>query len=194
MSRYVDSLQIGGVEHLRSNLQDRNPEIAVNINRTRANREGISTAQIGPEVRTAIYGTEASKFKTADDEYPIQVRYAEPYRYDVDAMRERPAHLPRRYRRRAPGAHLGGGRRYLRHHLRRHQAQGHASSVITISSNVLKRLHRPRRGAPDVANGPQSLPYAAGYTVKMGGAQEDQKETSDFLRRGRPRGHRRSSS
>ena len=80
MTRYVDSLHIGGVEALRSNLQDRNPEIAVNINRTRANREGISTGQIGMEVRTAIYGTEASKFKTSDDEYPIQVRYAEPYR------------------------------------------------------------------------------------------------------------------
>ncbi|MEJ7661581.1 MAG: efflux RND transporter permease subunit [Hymenobacter sp.] len=98
VTRYVDSLQIGGVEQLRSNLEDRNPEIAVNIDRTRANREGISTAQIGLEVRTAIYGTEASKFKTADDEYPIQVRYAEPYRSDVDAMVNAPAHLPRRHR------------------------------------------------------------------------------------------------
>ncbi|RZK25529.1 MAG: efflux RND transporter permease subunit, partial [Hymenobacter sp.] len=70
VQRYVDSLHIAGVEALRSDLQDRNPEIGVNINRTRANREGISTGQLGLEVRTAIYGYEASKFKTPDDEYP----------------------------------------------------------------------------------------------------------------------------
>lgn len=57
VERYVDSLHIGGIEDLRSNLEDRNPEIAVNIDRTRANREGISTGQIGLEVRTAIYST-----------------------------------------------------------------------------------------------------------------------------------------
>ncbi|MCM3468378.1 hypothetical protein M3643_12960, partial [Staphylococcus lugdunensis] len=31
VERYVDSLRIGGIEDLRSNLEDRNPEIAVNI-------------------------------------------------------------------------------------------------------------------------------------------------------------------
>ena len=34
VTRYIDSLKIGGVEKLRSNLEDRNPEIAVNIDRT----------------------------------------------------------------------------------------------------------------------------------------------------------------
>nr|GFC78020.1 hypothetical protein [Tanacetum cinerariifolium] len=39
VERYVDSLKIGGIEDLRSDLQDRNPEIGVRINRVRANRE-----------------------------------------------------------------------------------------------------------------------------------------------------------
>ena len=125
VTRYIDSLKIGGVEQLRSNLEDRNPEIAVNIDRTRANREGISTAQIGSEVRTSIYGYEASKFKTADDEYPHPgaLRQALPRRYRHGA--ERPAFLPRRHGCHPPGAHLVGGPGELRHHLRRHQAQRH---------------------------------------------------------------------
>jgi multidrug efflux pump len=176
---YVDSLHIGGVEALRSNLQDRNPEIAVNINRVRANREGISTGQIGMEVRTAIYGTEASKFKTSDDEYPIQVRYAEPYRSDVDAV----VNAPLTFRdatgaiRQVPissvadvtyGSTYGGIKRK------------DTKRVITISSNVLNGF-----SGPDVAAAVQtalkSFPTPPGYTIDMGGAQESQKETTDFL-------------
>ncbi|WP_345054248.1 efflux RND transporter permease subunit [Hymenobacter glaciei] len=179
VTRYVDSLHIGGVEALRSNLQDRNPEIAVNINRTRANREGISTGQIGMEVRTAIYGTEASKFKTSDDEYPIQVRYAKSYRSDVDAV----INAPLTFRdatgaiRQVPissvadvtyGSTYGGIKRKDTHR------------VITISSNVLNGY-----SGPDVAAAVQtalkSFPTPPGYTIDMGGAQESQKETTDFL-------------
>ncbi|MBF9221572.1 efflux RND transporter permease subunit [Hymenobacter ruricola] len=177
--RYVDSLKIGGVEQLRSNLEDRNPEIAVNINRTRANREGISTGQIGLEVRTAIYGSEASKFKTPDDEYPIQVRYAKPYREDVDAV----VNAPLTFRdatgaiRQVPissvadvtyGSTYGGIKRK------------DTKRVITISSNVLGGYT-----GPDVVRNIQtalkSFPLPPGYTINMGGAQENQKETSDFL-------------
>ncbi|GAA3984312.1 efflux RND transporter permease subunit [Hymenobacter antarcticus] len=177
--RYVDSLKIGGVEQLRSNLEDRNPEISVNINRTRANREGISTAQIGSEVRTAIYGTEASKFKTDDDEYPIQVRYAAPYRNDVDAIINAPLTF-----RDATGAvrqvpissvadvtystTYGGIKRK------------DTKRVITISSNVLTGYT-----GPDVVRNIQTalkaFPTPPGYVIGMGGAQENQKETSDFL-------------
>jgi multidrug efflux pump subunit AcrB len=86
VERYIDSLQIGGIEDLRSDLEDSNPELTVSIDRVRANREGLSTAQIGSEIRTAIFGKEASKFKHDEDEYPIQIRYAEPYRKNIDAL------------------------------------------------------------------------------------------------------------
>ncbi|MFD1871159.1 efflux RND transporter permease subunit [Hymenobacter bucti] len=179
VEHYVDSLKIGGIEDLRSDLQDRNPEIGVRINRVRANREGISTAQIGSEVRTAIYGFEASKFKTADDEYPIQVRYAKPYRDNVDAI----VNSPLTFRdatgavRQVPisavadvnyGTTYGGIKRKDTHRL------------ITISSNVLNGFTGPDVVA-NVTRALKSFPVPAGYTVKMGGAQEDQKETSDFL-------------
>jgi multidrug efflux pump len=179
VTRYIDSLKIGGVEQLRSNLEDRNPEIAVNIDRNRANREGISTGQIGLEVRTAIYGSEASKFKTADDEYPIQVRYAKPYRDDVNAIVNSPLTF-----RDATGAirqvpissvadvtystTYGGIKRK------------DVKRVITISSNVLNGFTGPDVVA-NIQTALKSFPVPNGYTIKMGGAQEDQKETSDFL-------------
>ena len=177
--RYVDSLKIGGVEQLRSNLEDRNPEIAVNINRVRANREGISTAQIGQEVRTAIYGFEASKFKTADDEYPIQVRYAKPYRDNMDAI----LNAPLTFRdatgtvRQVPVSSVadikysttyGGIKRKDTHRL------------ITISSNVLNGFTGPDVVAK-IEQALKRFPTPPGYTIRMGGAQEDQQETANFL-------------
>ncbi|RZK22170.1 MAG: efflux RND transporter permease subunit, partial [Hymenobacter sp.] len=179
VQRYVDSLHIAGVEALRSDLQDRNPEIGVRINRTRANREGISTGQIGLEVRTAIYGYEASKFKTPDDEYPIQVRYAKPYRDNVDAI----LNAPLTFRdatgavRQVPissvadvnyGTTYGGIKRKDTHRL------------ITISSNILNGYGQNDVIA-QVTQALKAFPTPPGYTLRMGGAQEDQKETSDFL-------------
>ncbi|WP_223652606.1 efflux RND transporter permease subunit [Hymenobacter psoromatis] len=180
VERYVDSLKIGGIEDLRSDLEDRNPEIGVNINRVRANREGISTGQIGQEVRTAIYGFEASKFKTPDDEYPIQVRYAKPYRDNIDAILNAPLtfrDLSAGSIRQVPlsavadvhyGTTYGGIKRKDTHRL------------ITISSNVLNGFTGPDVVA-NVERALKSFPTPPGYTIKMGGAQEDQKETSDFL-------------
>ncbi|MBD2713825.1 efflux RND transporter permease subunit [Microvirga sp. STR05] len=179
VTRYIESKKIGGIEQLRSNLEDRNPEIAVDINRIRANREGISTAQIGSEVRTAIYGTEASKFKTPDDEYPIQVRYAEPYRSDVDAI----LNSPLTFRdatgaiRQVPissvadvryGTTYGGIKRK------------DVKRVITISSNVLNGFTGPDV-VRQIETSLKAFPTPPGYSVKMGGAQEDQEETSSFL-------------
>ncbi|QIL76782.1 efflux RND transporter permease subunit [Hymenobacter sp. HDW8] len=179
VERYIDSLNIGGIEDLRSNLEDRNPEIAVNIDRVRANREGISTAQIGVEVRTAIYGYEASKFKTADDDYPIQVRYAKPYREDVNAI----LNSPLTFRdatgqiRQVPISSVAGveyGTTYggiKRKDVKR---------VITISSNVLNGFTGPDV-VREIETALKAFPTPSGYTISMGGAQEDQQETSDFL-------------
>jgi len=179
VTRYIESKKIGGIEQLRSNLEDRNPEIAVNIDRIRANREGISTAQIGMEVRTAIYGSEASKFKTPDDEYPIQVRYAKPYRDDIDAI----LNSPLTFRdatgsiRQVPissvadvnyGTTYGGIKRK------------DVKRVITISSNVLSGFTGPDVVA-QIETALKAYPTPDGYSIKMGGAQEDQQETSDFL-------------
>jgi multidrug efflux pump subunit AcrB len=180
VERYIDSLQIAGVEDLRSDLQDKNPEISIAIDRVRANREGVSTAQIGSEIRTAIFGYEASKLKRNEDEYPIQVRYAEPYRKNIDALMD----MRITFRDMASGqirqiplssvasidysTTYGGIRRK------------NAKRMVTISSNVLEGYNANEV----VAQITQALPdfkAPEGYEVRMGGQQEEQKETGDFL-------------
>lgn len=86
VKRYLDSLAIPGVEELRSDLIVSKPEINIQIDRDRANRVGISTAQIGNEFRTAILGKEASKFKDGEDEISIDVRLKEEQRQNINSV------------------------------------------------------------------------------------------------------------
>lgn len=84
--RYLDSLAIPGVEELRSDLIVSKPEINIQIDRDRANREGISTLQIGSEFRTAILGKEATKYRDGEDEIPVVIRLQEDQRTNINAV------------------------------------------------------------------------------------------------------------
>lgn len=86
VKRYLDSLAIGGVEELRSDLVVSKPEISIQVDRDRANREGISTAQIGGEFRTAILGKEATKFRDGEDELPVNIRLLADQRENINAV------------------------------------------------------------------------------------------------------------
>ena len=45
--------------------------------------EGLRTAQIGMEIRTAVFGKEISKLKEGEDEYKIQLRYTDLVRNNI---------------------------------------------------------------------------------------------------------------
>lgn len=77
LKNFLDSIQVAGVEELKMDIDLNNPEISLTINRERALREGVSSAQIGMQIRTALFGREISKIKDGEDEYKIQLRNTE---------------------------------------------------------------------------------------------------------------------
>lgn len=88
IKRYLDSLNFEGVEELKTDLQANKPEIVIDLDRERMNREGISTFTVGGEIRNAVYGWEVSKFKEGNDDYPIIVRYDETQRKSIDQLKD----------------------------------------------------------------------------------------------------------
>ncbi|MBX3241155.1 MAG: efflux RND transporter permease subunit [Chitinophagaceae bacterium] len=74
LKNYLDSIQVDGVEELKMDIDLTNPEITLTVDRQRAMIEGVSSAQIGMEIRTALFGREISKIKDGEDEYKIQLR------------------------------------------------------------------------------------------------------------------------
>ncbi len=75
LSNYIDQNPVYGVENLKMDVDLNSPEITINVDRERAMMEGLSTGQIGMEIRTAVFGKEVSKLKEGEDEYKIQLRY-----------------------------------------------------------------------------------------------------------------------
>jgi multidrug efflux pump subunit AcrB len=181
LQNYLDSLNIDGVEQLKSDFEASKPEIVFNIDRERANREGISTGQIGMEIRNAVFGNEVSKFRDDNDEYPIQLRYNYDQRIDVDALNN----LKITYRdmnkgglvRQVPlssfcnisySTTYGGIKRI------------NQKRVITLGSNVL-RDYNEQAVIKNVEDEVKNFEKPDGVEVIMTGQQEEQMETMVFL-------------
>ncbi|MDD3637283.1 MAG: efflux RND transporter permease subunit [Bacteroidales bacterium] len=82
----INKQQIAGIEGLQIDLDVGKPELKVTIDRDKARRFGLSTAQIANTIRTALFGAEISNYKLGEDEYPIQLRMKDHYRYDLSAL------------------------------------------------------------------------------------------------------------
>lgn len=82
----IEEENIPGIEGLNIDLDVNKPEIIVHIDRERARRFGISTGQIAMTLRTALFGKEISDFKIGENEYPIQLRLKDQFRYDIPSL------------------------------------------------------------------------------------------------------------
>lgn len=87
LKKFISNANIDGISNLKSDFVSNKPEIVFDIDRERALREGISTYTLAMEIRGAVYGVEASKFRDVDDEYPIQIRYRADQRMDIETIR-----------------------------------------------------------------------------------------------------------
>lgn len=181
LKRYLVAKQVPGVEELKSDFQADKPEIVINIDREKANREGISTAAIGMAINTAVYGSEVSKFRDENDDYPIQLRIKESQRNDANAL----LNIPITYRDMA----MGGAVRQVP--LSAVATIDYSNSyagikrinqkrVITLASNVLGDFN-PNAVVGQIQGHINQFPVPDGVTVKMTGEQEDQAETMGFL-------------
>ncbi len=181
LKRYLDSLQIAGIEELKSDLEASKPELVISVDRERAQREGISTAQIGSEIRAAVFGKEVSKFRDANDEIPIQLRYAEAQRSDVEKL----INLRITFR----DMNAGGAIRQipLSSVAKIEYTNSYGSikrknqkRVVTISSNVLSGF-TANEVVFNINKALVDFDAPEGYTIAMTGEQEEQAETGAFL-------------
>jgi multidrug efflux pump len=181
LKRYLDSKQVAGVEELKSDFQSNKPEILINIDREKANREGISTRDIGMALGSAVYGFEVSRFRDENDDYPIQLRIKEEQRNDINVL----MNLPLTYRDMASGGQVR--QVPLSAIAKVDYSNSYAGikrinqkRVITLSSNVLGD-YNANQVVAEIQGYLDSYSTPDGVTIKMTGEQEDQKETSSFL-------------
>ena len=182
LKKFIQQQGISGIEDLQPDVQSDKPEIVFDVDRERANREGITTTQINQALGTAIYGAKASDFRnTTEDNYEIDVRSAEDQRNDVDALKN----LKITYRDIATGGTIRQvpisaftDIRYTNTYANiKHKQQ---RRVITLGSNVIKPF-TPADVNAQIAQAIQGFKLPENVSIKMGGSQEDQAETGAFL-------------
>ncbi len=123
---FINKQNIAGIEELVPDVQSDKPEIVFDVDRERANREGVSTSQINTALLASVYGIKAADFRnTKEDNYEIDVRGQEDQRNNIDALRN----LKITYRDIATGgadkagSYIGIYRYTLYKHLCQHQTQ-----------------------------------------------------------------------
>lgn len=181
LQKYLISKQIAGVEELKSDFQNNKPEVIFNIDRERANREGISSGQIAMDLRAALYGRELSKFRDENEDYEINVRAKDDQKNNLEALRN----MKMTYRDMAMGGQIRqvpissfADIQYVNTYggIKRKQQK----RIIILSSNVLGEFN-PNQVVANVAAEVAQFKAPAGVEIKMAGDQEEQAETMGFL-------------
>lgn len=181
LKNFINKSGIQGIEELKSDIQASKPEVKINIDREKASREGISTAQIGLAMRTAVFGKEISKFKDKNDDFPIQLRLNQEQRKNLEQVLDQPITFR--------DMNMGGMLRSI-------PLSSVASIEYTNSYGGIKRINQKRTVTlasnvltgftPDEIVGKinkilPSFSTPDGVVIKMTGQQEEQQETAAFL-------------
>ena len=157
------------------------PEVVIEVDRERANREGISTAQIGQQIGASLFGAEVSKFKDANDDYPIRIRMAEYDRDNLDDL----LNMRITFR----DMNMGGMLRQVPisavAKVKYENAYGtirrkNQKRIVTLSSNVLSD-YNPNEVVGQVQEKLLAFQAPSSLIIQFGGEQEQQKETGSFL-------------
>ena len=179
-NRFVDSLRIGGIEELKSDFAATKPEIIINLDRERANYEGISAAVVGDAIRTGQLGKEISKFREGEDQYPIMLRFMENQREDIEQL----LNLTITYRDMNSGIlrqiplSVVANLEYVNSYGQINRLN--LKRVITLSSNVLDGYNANLINAQLRKAIPQ-FSKSSSVDIRITGEQEDQQESMVFL-------------
>jgi multidrug efflux pump len=182
LKKYIDAQNIAGIEGLVPDVQADKPEIVFNVDRERANREGVTTTQINQTLGASVFGAKASDFRnTSEDNYEITVRAKEDQRYNIDVLRN----LKITYRDFATGGAIRQvpisaftDIKYTNTYANiKHKQQ---RRVITLGSNVIKPFNGADVNA-QIAQAIKNFKLPDNISIHMGGAQDDQIETATFL-------------
>jgi multidrug efflux pump subunit AcrB len=182
LKRYLDSLAIPGVEEIKTDLQLNKPEVVIEVDRERANREGISTYQIGGELNAAVLGREISRYRDVNDDYPIVMRYEVDQRNNLEELKNliityRDMNMGGRIRQVPLSAFADVKYTSTYSGIKRKNHK----RVVTLSSNVLSDFNpnevvaKIQTAASDFKDMPN------GVQVNLTGEQEEQAETAGFL-------------
>lgn len=178
--RFIESRRIAGIEELKIDVNKEKPEMPIRIDREKARRYGLSTAQVGDAIRTALFGKEVSTYKDGKDDYPINVRFNEVYRNNADALMNQKITFRDPATGRIKQVPISAVATYEKSNTFSAIKHIDLDRVITIQSNVLEGYNANEIVA-DIETELLNLDTPENITWAFTGQQEEQEEQLNFL-------------
>ena len=86
MRNYINTKSIPGIDELKIDVNKSKPSMIVAVDRKKAGELGVTTGQVGQQLRNAIFGAKAGIYKEDGEDYDIYVRFNEENRYNTSAI------------------------------------------------------------------------------------------------------------
>ena len=86
MIAFINAKNIPGIEKLKVDINKESPELELKVDRVGAGSLGISTGQVGFNLRRSLYGQEISTYKEGDNDYNITMRMQDDQRNNEDVL------------------------------------------------------------------------------------------------------------
>jgi len=163
---------IPGIVDVQNSYRQAKPELHISINRDKAFRYGLTTAQIESTIRTATYGTVAGIFRESGDEIDILVRYDKKNRNSIKDLGDITITSPMGFTiplKQVVTWKIGEGPLTISHE--------HQTRKVTITANLSgtdlqSSVQQIKTELKDITD---NLPL--GYFIEYGGAYEDMQES-----------------
>ena len=86
MRNFLNTKNIQGIDELKIDVNKSKPAMQVHVDRKKAGELGVSSGQVGQQLRNSIFGAKAGVYKENGDDYDIYVRFNEENRYNTSAI------------------------------------------------------------------------------------------------------------
>lgn len=177
---FIETSGVTGFEELKLDVEQGKPEMPIIIDRTKARTFGISSGQIGDALRTALFGKEVSRFKDGEDDYPINIRFQDAFRYNIDDLMNQRITFRDPATGRIKQIPISAVATPIKTSTVSSVKRSDMSRVITLSSNVLSG-YNPTLLNEQVKKVLADFPLPEDVEIKFTGEQEKQAQELSFL-------------
>lgn len=180
IKNHIDQNQVKGVEDLKLDIETGLPELLVDVDRSKARRFNVSTFQVASTIRTALFGKEISTYKDGEDDYPIQLRLKDNFRYSQDLLLNQRITFRDQSNGQIRQIPLSTITSPVYTSTYSAVKRKNFNRIVSISSNISEGRN-PNEVVAELKKIMKNYTLPEGYSFKFTGEQEDQEKEMAFL-------------
>ena len=180
MIAFIDRKNIPGIEKLTVDVNKKSPELEVTVDRVNAGSVGISTGQLGFNLRRSVYGQDISTYKEGDDDYDITVRMQEDQRKNENILFNQSLTFRNQNNGQIVQVPISAVSKTEKTYTYNQIKRKGFKRVMTVYSNVLTGYNGDEI-TKQIATELNNYQLPKGVTYKFSGVQEEQGKNQNFL-------------